>query len=156
MSKDTPDTGIVHPQDQQPADSTCTTTQSNTKKRKKPSSNPAEQTASFSIRNPTHHYLHLNHISPSSSTPLDSVTVHLYLTAALTTFLGLHGSAIAFDILKLEPEERSVWVRVPAEDRAAVIASVSGWVGSKGESWKVGGKGSAWVAGMGGAEDLFE
>ncbi|SMR46830.1 unnamed protein product [Zymoseptoria tritici ST99CH_1E4] len=154
MSKGTPD-----PSNAQPASEPTTTPTKPAKKRKKSTTTTtADQQSSFCIRHPTHHYLHLTHISPSSSpsSPLDALTVHLHLTAALTTFLGLHGSAIPFDILKLDPERREVWVRIPAEDRAAVAAAVGGWVGGKGESWKMDGRGSSWVVGGEGAEGLFE
>ncbi|EME48110.1 hypothetical protein DOTSEDRAFT_109837, partial [Dothistroma septosporum NZE10] len=90
-----------------------------------------------SIREPGWVYLHLQHI-PSITSPnstIDNATVNLHITAALKSFLGLHGAAISFDILKLEG--RQVWIRASAEDRAACVAAVGGWISSSGEGWRV-------------------
>lgn len=84
------------------------------------------------------------------------MTAQMHLTAALSSFLGLHGSAIAFDILKLEGQD--VWIRVQAEDRAAVVAATGGWVNGAREGWRVVGW-SCWnVEGAGSrrGEELFE
>jgi ribonuclease P/MRP protein subunit POP8 len=60
------------------------------------------------------------------------------------------------DVLKLEGSE--VWIRVPVEDRSAVVAAVGGWVGRGGEGWKVVGW-SSWSAGAesgkAGGRELF-
>lgn len=71
------------------------------------------------------------------------MTAHMHLNAALSTFLGLHGSAITFDILKLEGQ--GVWIRVQAEDRAAVVAATGGWVSKAKEGWRMKGW-SCWNA----------
>ncbi|KAF2168054.1 hypothetical protein M409DRAFT_21500 [Zasmidium cellare ATCC 36951] len=128
-----------------------------TKKRKKPSTKPA--TTQFSIRHPTWSYIRLQHLSPTPNPTqdLDTMTAHMHLTGALSTFLGLHGSAITFDILKLEGQD--VWIRVQAEDRAAVVAATGGWVSKAREGWKVKGW-SCWNAAAGGRDaaggDLFD
>ncbi|KAI9746534.1 MAG: hypothetical protein M1818_000247 [Claussenomyces sp. TS43310] len=78
-----------------------------------------------------------------SKTTLDELVVRSYLTAALTQFLGLTGSAISVDILKVE--EAECWIRVPRQDLSAVIAAVGGWIGGNNKdelfSWRVIGSG---------------
>lgn len=116
---------------------------SSKKKRKKKA--PKKHVLSqFTIRDPPWAYVHLERLSfAGKSPPLDAVTAQLYLTAALSQFLGLHGAAIPFDILKIE--EQDLWIRLPAEDRSALIAAVGGWVSSNGEGWRVKGW-SSWDA----------
>ncbi|KAJ5619039.1 hypothetical protein N7510_003023 [Penicillium lagena] len=138
----------------------------------------------FTSRNPPWTYLKLRLIPQpgSSPQPLDALSARTYLSAALSQFLGLTGTAIPIDILKIENElldsnaqptstaqsknvKRcdTVWVRVPREDAAAVVAALSSWVGgSNGGSsavsvaWRICAKGNflgALVAGSG--RDLF-
>jgi ribonuclease P/MRP protein subunit POP8 len=76
---------------------------------------------------------------------LDALTAHLHLRAALSQFLGLHGTAIPVDILKLH--DNNVHIRVPREDASAVVIAVGGWVGKTGEGWRVKNSGS-WGAGL--------
>lgn len=82
---------------------------------------------------------------PSTSTsPLDPLTARTYLSAALSQFLGLMGTTIPLDILKVSPPPSSsssteggktggsgstVWARVPRDDAAAVVAALSSWIG---------------------------
>ena len=123
----------------------------------------------LTLRSPPWSYIHLqqiHHNQASQQTPLDPLTVHLHLTQALHTFLGLHGAAVPIDILKLDSESESsssgeeqsggLWIRVPSQDRAAVLAAVGGWVGKGGEGWRVLGW-SSWGIGGGrdGGRDLF-
>lgn len=118
----------------------------------------------------------------TSPQPLDALSARTYLSAALSQFLGLTGTAIPIDILKIENELPdmnaqstsmaqsdnpkkcdTVWVRVPRGDAAAVVAALSSWVGgsSGGSSavsvaWRICAKGNflgALVAGSG--RDLF-
>ncbi|KXT05946.1 hypothetical protein AC578_359 [Pseudocercospora eumusae] len=115
----------------------------------------------FSIRNPHWVYIRLQHLSAPTRPKqalLDGVTAKLHITAALSSFLGLHGTAIAIDVLKLEDQD--VWIRVPAEDRAAVIAAVGGWTNSsRDDGWRVKGW-SHWSATACGqrdsGQDLFD
>lgn len=137
---------------------TAPTTQSSTnptqKKRKK--TTPKHETTQFSIRKPDWTYIRLQHLSPGKAADLDNMTAHMHLNAALSSFLGLHGSAIAFDILKLEGQD--VWIRVHAEDRAAVIAATGGWFSKSRDGWRVR-SWSHWNAGAAGrdaAKDLFD
>jgi ribonuclease P/MRP protein subunit POP8 len=81
---------------------------------------------------------------------LDPVTIRTYITSALTQFLGLSGSAISIDILKIEGSR--VWIRTPSDDLAPVLAATGGWVGkdtgSLGENrvgWRIRGSGN-WLS----------
>lgn len=101
--------------------------------------------------------------------PLDALSARTYLSSALSQFLGVTGTAIPIDILKVEPKGTksngltkygSVWVRVPRDDGAAVVAAISSWIGGSGSgsgaAWRVCAKGNylgALVSGSG--SDLF-
>lgn len=96
---------------------------------------------SKTIKTPPFSYACLELISESNvDIKLDDITVRTYIMSALTQFLGLTGSAISVDILKVDGRE--CWVRVPREDLGPVVAAVGGWVGigSNGEDGKVGWK----------------
>nr|POE93084.1 hypothetical protein CFP56_64191 [Quercus suber] len=149
------------------------------KKKRKRASKPSVQTQ-FTIRHAPWTYIHLEHLTfsaqpfphkiilkePASGTDattaslnaspsLDAPTAHLHLQAALSRFLGLHGSAIAYDILRLA--DAQLWMRVPAEEASALLAAVGGWVGGAGERWVVRGW-SSWDArgtSRYGGQDLF-
>lgn len=113
-----------------------------------------ETTTSF--RHPPYTYLHLSLVTlPSASplhhqlsrpTPLDAITALSYLTSALQQALGLTGTAITIDILKVE--DLDVWIRVPYEDGSAVMAAISQWSSpTKGAALRVRGRG-AWLGGL--------
>ncbi|EEP79521.1 predicted protein [Uncinocarpus reesii 1704] len=101
--------------------------------------NASEVAISFTSRKPEWAYLHLELVTQSpdaGSEPLDLLTAKTYLTTALSQFLGLSGTAIPIDILKLQLEElptatasarrktrNMLWIRVPHDDAAAVIAA---------------------------------
>jgi ribonuclease P/MRP protein subunit POP8 len=78
--------------------------------------------------------------SPSSSST-DNLTIRTYLTSALSQFLGVAGTAIPIDILKLDQRSSSgrpgpsppstLWIRVPYDDATAVIAALSSWIGGE-------------------------
>lgn len=139
----------------EPMDTTSATkaTTSPTPKSKRSHSIPQPTTKSLTLRNPTWSYIHLRH-QPSPSqlppNPLDALTAHIQITAALHQFLGVHGAAVPVDILRLDASD--VWIRVPAGDRSAVVAAVGGWVGRGGEGWRVIGW-SSWSAGAEGGRD---
>ncbi|RAH44735.1 uncharacterized protein BO95DRAFT_169452 [Aspergillus brunneoviolaceus CBS 621.78] len=121
---------------------------------------PTEQTSStptltFTTRNPLWTYLklQLTHQPPVSQStltqPLDPLTARTYLSAALNQFLGLSGTAISIDILKIEPSTgtnaKTIWIRVPAPDASAVVAALSSWVGGSSLSGDANGAGNvAW------------
>lgn len=56
---------------------------------------------------------------------LDEITARAYLNSALQQFLGLTGTAIPIDILKVH--RQNVCIRVPREDEDAVAAALSQW-----------------------------
>lgn len=121
---------------------------SNTKPKKKQNSRPRHVLHQATLRKPSWTYFHLRLFSstlssrPSEQEELDILTAKRYLNAALQRFLGLHGTAIPLDILKLEG--RSVWIRVPRDDAAVVHEAVVGWVGGGDDD--AGEVGVKWVA----------
>jgi ribonuclease P/MRP protein subunit POP8 len=81
------------------------------------------------IKNPSFSYAYLEYISDGQPTSdLDILTVRSHLTSGLNQFLGLTGSAISVDILKVD--QKGCWIRVPREDLRAVIAAMGQWVGA--------------------------
>jgi len=118
----------------------------------------------FTIRNPPWTYLHLSLLTPATlrtaneppaanTTSLDAITVQIHMQSALRQFLGLHGTAIPFDVLKIEGHD--TWVRLPREDASAVVAALGGWVGKNGEGWRVKSR-DAWGPREGDGRDLFD
>ncbi|KAL8843145.1 MAG: hypothetical protein Q9170_000275 [Blastenia crenularia] len=69
-------------------------------------------------------------MSASSTPPIDILTARTFLTAALQQYLGLAGTAIAIDFLKVEGSD--VWVRVPREDGAAVVGAIPAKTSNRG------------------------
>jgi ribonuclease P/MRP protein subunit POP8 len=122
-----------------------TDVESSTVLKRKRSEKTSSTVTQFTIRNPPWSYLQLSLITNSANYQLDALTAHLHLRAALSQFLGLHGTAIPIDILKLHNND--VHVRVPSEDASAVVIAVGGWVGKAGEGWRVKNSGS-WGAGL--------
>ncbi|OJD14245.1 hypothetical protein AJ78_05404 [Emergomyces pasteurianus Ep9510] len=122
---------------------------------------------SFTSRKPPWSYLKLQlitHPNPSSSTPIDELTARTYLTSALSQFLGVSGTSISVDILKIEfvpSGQNMVWIRVPRDDAAAVVAAVSSWIGGGAQSvasvsWRILTKGGFLGALVGGSgKELF-
>jgi ribonuclease P/MRP protein subunit POP8 len=122
-----------------------TDVESSTALKRKRSEKTSSTVTQFTIRNPPWSYLQLSLITNSPDYQLDALTAHLHLRAALSQFLGLHGTAIPIDILKLHGN--NVHVRVLSEDASAVVIAVGGWVGKAGEGWRVRNSGS-WGAGL--------
>lgn len=119
---------------------------------------PAQR--SITIRNPPFTYLHLTSSTTSlplsNSSPIDILTARAHLTSALSQFLGITGTAVPIDFLKVA--DRELWIRVPREDEAVVVGALSQWVGKDGGvSWRVKGKG-AWlgVVATGDGHELFQ
>ena len=103
-------------------------------------------------------YMHLSLIRSSDHNDnrvLDPVTVRTYLTAALQQYLGLTGTAVPLDILKVH--DNSAWIRLPTEDSRAVQGALSQWLGKDGDvSWRVRAVGSSVTAlSAGSSQDLF-
>ena len=113
----------------------------------------------ITIRNPPFTYLHLTLLTSSASLqlpnspPVDILTARAHLTSALSQFLGITGTAIPIDFLKVEG--RDAWIRVPREDAVAVAGALTQWVGKDGGvSWMVKGTGN-WL-GVVAADDGHE
>ena len=92
---------------------------------------------------------------------LDTLSIRTNLTAALSSFLGLTGTAIPIDIMKVSGllnGQNDVWIRVPIEDGSAVVAALGAWVGQRDREesgllgWRVVETGS-WLPGMVGRSD---
>lgn len=88
--------------------------------------NKAEETT-FTLRHPPYTYMYLivKALSPTAAVDVDTVTAQSYLRSALSQFLGLTGTAIRLDLLKVEGKD--IWLRVAKEDASAVVAAVSQW-----------------------------
>ncbi|KAJ5287194.1 hypothetical protein N7478_002880 [Penicillium angulare] len=143
-------------------------------------------TIQFTSRNPPWTYLKLQLIPQPgslSTQPFDALSARTYLSSALSQYLGLTGTAIPIDILKVEGASSAedtqntsstttrnksfVWIRVPRDDGAAVVAALSSWISGGGGggsgsgsgatfAWRICAKGNylgALVAGSG--RDLF-
>ncbi|KAL8756574.1 MAG: hypothetical protein Q9199_002855 [Rusavskia elegans] len=105
-------------------------------------------------------YFHLSLISSeitsqSTDAEVDILTARTYLTSALQQFLGITGTAIPVDFLKVEG--RNIWIRVPRDDSAVVVSALSGWIGRESVAWRIKGK-SEWLGSLvaGDGSDLFE
>jgi ribonuclease P/MRP protein subunit POP8 len=115
----------------------------------KPNISSSEPAVSFTLRKAPYSYFHLSlrSLIATSQAPhdLDEISVRSYLTLALQQYLGLSGTAISIDILKVEG--RDVWIRVPSEDEVALAASLSQWTGSKDLAWRIEQRG-AWLGAL--------
>ncbi|KAI4281925.1 MAG: hypothetical protein L6R38_003348 [Xanthoria sp. 2 TBL-2021] len=105
-------------------------------------------------------YFHLSLISSeitsqATDAEVDILTARTYLTSALQQFLGITGTAIPVDFLKVEG--RNIWIRVPRDDSAVVVSALSGWIGREGVAWRIKGK-SEWLGSLiaGDGSHLFE
>ena len=93
-------------------------------------------------------YMHLslhNTSDPNYKSSLDPISVRTYLTAALQQYLGLTGTAIPLDIVKVEGA--SAWIRLPQEEGRAVQGALSQWLSKDGSfGWRVQAVGSSITA----------
>ena len=115
------------------------------------------------ITRPPYTYFHLSLLSSTSLStsttpqePLDILTARTHLTSAIRQYLGLTGTAIPIDFLKVEG--RDVWIRLPREDAPAVQGALSQWIGKDGSvSWHIKGN-SNWIASLstGDGRELFD
>lgn len=129
-----------------------------------PATSPPSTTFSTTIRSLPYTYLHLTLLSPSllsssnstMTSSIDALTARKHLTSALNQFLGITGTAISIDILKVEG--RDCWIRVPREDGQAVVQALTAWTGEReGVAWRIWGRGG-WLGGVvrGSGRELFE
>jgi ribonuclease P/MRP protein subunit POP8 len=104
---------------------------------------------SFTLRATPYTYLHLSVTDitqPVPRAPLDAITARTYLTSALSQYLGLTGTAIPIDMLKVADQD--AWIRVPRQDASAVAAAVGQWANAQvGVSLKIEGRGE-WLGGV--------
>jgi len=75
-------------------------------------------------------------VSASIKSELDVLTLRSHIMSALSLFLGLSGSAIDVDILKIEGND--CWIRVSREDLSPVLAALGGWNGKSSSDGRVG------------------
>lgn len=109
------------------------------------------QSETVTLRHPPYTYLHLRLIEPNFATGnTDTLTFVTAIHTALTRFLGIHGSAISFDVLK--ESRRDMWIRTASEDASAILAALTQWSGRKGEVLRVVGKGT-WLGALVGGQD---
>lgn len=81
------------------------------------------------IKTPPYAYAHLEIITSSNtSVSLDDLTTRQYLTSAMKQFLGITGTAMPIDILKVSGRE--TWVRLPRQDLGAFAAAMAAWMGT--------------------------
>lgn len=89
-------------------------------------------------------YLHLSLLTDNTSIqsrigrppPIDILTARTLLTSSLEQYLGVTGTAIPIDFLKIEGSD--IWVRLPSEDKTMVVGALSQWIGKDGGvSWRV-------------------
>ena len=115
-----------------------------------------DQATTTTLRHPPYLYIRLHLLSPSSHATtatiptLDALTLHTYLRSALTSYHGLHGSAIAdsIDILQISAATNTGLVRVAYQDGTAVTAGIAAWAGSSGgERLGIDGSG-VWLGGL--------
>ena len=103
----------------------------------------------FTLRGAPYTYLHLSLTNIAEATPrvpLDAITARSYLTSALSQYLGLTGTAIPIDILKVTGQH--FWIRVPREDASAVVVAIGQWANALvGVSLKVEARGE-WLGGV--------
>jgi ribonuclease P/MRP protein subunit POP8 len=107
-----------------PADTTATGV---TKDKSRPAGK-SHDIYTTTIRTPPYAYAHLELITTAATTALDDLQVRSYLTSALKRFLGVTGSGMPVDILKVDG--RHCWVRVPRQDLGAFAAALAAWPGS--------------------------
>lgn len=86
---------------------------------------PSSDSYHFTTRNPRWSYLklelishHHHHQQQKQTTALDALTTRTYLTSALSQFLGLTGSSIPVDILKVSSLSSSPPLPLPEKENA--------------------------------------
>lgn len=82
------------------------------------------------IKEPPFSYVHLQlvSLSNSSSFPLDNLSLKSYCTTALRRCLGMVGTAISMDILKIDNDH--AWVRIPRPDLGSFATAITAWQGT--------------------------
>jgi ribonuclease P/MRP protein subunit POP8 len=110
------------------AEPPATATTTATVPAKRPQSEASVVLHSSTLRRPQWTYFHLSAFSTANEPPsYDAISTRQNLGNAMKKFLGLTGSSIPIDILKVEGCE--VWVRVPRDNSRAFHEGVSAWIG---------------------------
>ncbi|KAL7925280.1 hypothetical protein ACQKWADRAFT_217866 [Trichoderma austrokoningii] len=97
----------------------------------KPRLQKTRELLTCTIKSPSFSYIHLELLTDTpddADAELDNLQVKSYCTAALTQFLGITGSAISLDILKVE--RSACWIRVPRDDLGPFAAALTAWKGT--------------------------
>ena len=109
----------------------------------------ASSPRSITVRKPPYSYLHLAlisastlpHVLPAKSrkvqSDMDLLTAQSYVGSALKQYLGLTGSTIPIDFLRIEGMD--CWIRIPRQDEMMVVGALGHWISSRegGVAWKV-------------------
>ncbi|KAL7931231.1 hypothetical protein V8C35DRAFT_310742 [Trichoderma chlorosporum] len=96
----------------------------------KPRLQKSHELLTCTIKSPPFSYVHLELLTnpPDAAVELDNLQVKSYCTAALRQFLGITGTAISLDVLKVDGSE--CWIRVPREDLGSFAAALTAWKGT--------------------------
>jgi ribonuclease P/MRP protein subunit POP8 len=122
---------------------------------KRPQSEASIVLHSSTLRRPQWTYFHLSAFSTANEPPsYDAISTRQNLSNAMKKFLGLTGSSIPIDILKIEGSE--VWLRVPRDNSRAFHEGVSAWIGKDLMKYLIRDK-DDWLSQMsaGNGQDLF-
>lgn len=80
------------------------------------------------IRKPPYAYAHLEVVTePPETEAVDEIQIRMYFTKALGQFLGVTGTAIPIDILKVQSKE--CWIRMPRQDLGPFTSAITAWTG---------------------------
>lgn len=96
----------------------------------KPRLQKSHELLTCTIKTPSFSYIHLELLTdpPGAGVELDNLQVKSYCTAALSQFLGITGTAISLDILKVQGS--ACWIRVPRDDLGPFAAALTAWKGT--------------------------
>jgi ribonuclease P/MRP protein subunit POP8 len=92
----------------------------------------SQEVYSCTVRQPPYAYAQIKVDSGDSSVSaaLDPLLARSYCASALQRFLGITGSAITVDILKVDERAGEFWVRVPRPDLGRFSAAITTWPGA--------------------------
>ncbi|KAI1342110.1 hypothetical protein F5Y15DRAFT_332286 [Xylariaceae sp. FL0016] len=126
-----------------------------------PKASKSHELVTATIKSPPYSYAHLQVFNPSPASgrtfDLDALQLRSWCTAAMKQFLGVTGTGVSLDVLKVGGS--SAWVRLPRNDLAAFAAAVTAWQGAMqdGEHYSLRVKGcSDWLGALVGQEGQDE
>ncbi|KAK8101265.1 uncharacterized protein PG998_007323 [Apiospora kogelbergensis] len=97
----------------------------------KAKSQKSHELASCVLKDPVFSYAHLQILTGNphqEAIELDALQVRSYCTAALQQFLGIAGTAISIDTLKVDGAD--CWLRIPRDNLGAFSAAITAWRGT--------------------------